>query len=173
VILVVNASGGDYRRWVSEQPADVLRPLTARQEKLWRSITRLLVVLPRAIDEDLIARTGITLTSYLVLMQLSEAPDRRLRMSELADRAALSPSRITRVVQGLADGGLVRRVHDSNDQRAWLATLTDSGLATLQEAWPSHLAGVRALALDHIRRDEISGLGAVVDRILAAIESRD
>lgn len=59
------------------------RPLSAPQERLWRAIARMMVVLPRAIDADLIAKTGLSLTSYTVLSQLSEAPDRRLRMTDL------------------------------------------------------------------------------------------
>ena len=146
------------------------RPLTPAQERLWRAIARMMVTLPRAIDEDLTAKAGISLTSYIVLSQLSEAPDRQLRMSDLADRAALSPSRITRVVHGLEDSGYVRRSVSPLDARASLATLTDSGATRLRQAWPSHLESVRALAMNHVRRDQIAQLTEIVERIIAAID---
>lgn len=153
-----------------EKPMDP-RPLTSTEEQLWRALARLMVVLPRAIDEDLLARTGLSLTSYIALSQLSEAPNRRLRMSELAERAALSPSRITRVVKGLEAEGFVRRTVSPDDHRASLATLTAAGLRRLQAAWPAHLESVRALAVDHIRCDELAGLHAVIERIVAAVAS--
>lgn len=149
------------------------RALNSEQERLWRTIARMMVVLPRAIDEDLLARTGLSLTSYLVMSQLSEAPDRQLRMSDLAERAALSPSRITRVVHGLVDEGFVRRGTDPTDGRAFLATLTDAGFDRLVQAWPSHLEGVRTLAMDHVRREEISSLTAVLERIVSAVDDRE
>ncbi len=144
------------------------RPLTPAQKRLWRSIARLMVVLPRAIDEDLTARTGLSLTSYIALSQLSEAPERRLRMSELAERAALSPSRITRVVSALEADGLVRRDTTSTDRRVSFATLTDAGLHRLEQAWPAHLDSVRTLAMDHISRDEIASTSDLVERLVAA-----
>jgi len=148
------------------------RPLSSPQERLWRAIARMMVVLPRAIDEDLIAKTGLSLTSYIVLSQLSEAPDRQLRMSDLADRSALSPSRMTRVVHGLEDAGLVRRSVSPHDHRANLAALTDAGLDRLRQAWPCHLEGVRRLAVNHIRRTEIAVVTAVIERIVAAVDNR-
>jgi len=148
------------------------RPLSSAQERLWRAIARMMVVLPRAIDEDLTATTGLSLTSYIVLSQLSEAPDRQLRMGDLADRSALSPSRMTRVVQELENAGLVGRSVSTHDRRANLAALTDDGLERLRQAWPSHLEGVRKLGINHIRRDEIAAVTAVIERIVTAVDAR-
>jgi DNA-binding MarR family transcriptional regulator len=146
------------------------RPLNASQERLWRAIARMMVVLPRAIDEDLLAATGLSLTSYIVLSQLSEAPDRQLRMSDLAARSALSPSRITRVVNGLELEGWVTRTVSPLDRRANLATLTGAGFERLAGAWPSHLESVRHLAIDHIRRTEVAELTVIIERIVAAVD---
>ena len=145
------------------------RPLTSSEEQLWRALARLMVVLPRAIDEDLMARTGLSLTSYIALSQLSEAPDRRLRMSELAERAALSPSRITRVVNSLEADGFVRRCVSPDDHRASFAVLTAAGMRRLAAAWPAHLESVRTLAMDHIECSEIPPLRGVIERIIAAV----
>lgn len=149
-----------------------LCPLTPAEEQLWRALARLMVVLPRAIDEDSLARTGLSLTSYITLSQLSEAPDRRLRMSELAERAALSPSRMTRVVCGLEADGFVRRIVSPCDHRSSLACLTAAGLTRLEQAWPAHLESVRALAIDHINRNEVATMRTVIDRIVATIDAR-
>ena len=147
-----------------------LRP---EQERLWRAIAHLMTVLPRAIDQDLMARSGLSLTHYLVLSQLSEAPDRQLRMGDLAERAALSPSRITRVVQALEKQGFVSRTVLPADQRASLATLTPAGLGRLRQVWPDHLQGVLELAMDHVRPGEIATMTAVVERINAVVDARD
>ena len=109
-----------------------------------------MIQMPRAIDEKSYRRSGLTLTRYVVLMRLSEAPDRALRMSDLAEAASVSPSRMTSIVQFMVGLGLVTRRQLVGDGRASLAALTDSGLQRLQEVWPAHLAGVRALVLDHV-----------------------
>lgn len=144
------------------------RPLTPAQEKLWRALARMMVVLPRAIDDELLARTGLSLTSYITLSQLSEAPHRQLRMTDLAERAALSPSRITRVVKGLEADHYVRRSVSPDDHRASLATLTDAGLARLEGAWPAHLDSVHTLAVDHIHNNEIATVRTAIERLVAA-----
>lgn len=169
--MPTTASMPDASGHVRHSDGMTTRPLSSAQERLWRAIARMLVVLPRAIDEDLLVRTGLSLTSYIVLSQLSEAPSRQLRMSDLAERAALSPSRITRVVNDLEESGFVRRSVSPHDGRANLATLTDIGFDRLTQAWPSHLDGVRTLAMNHIRRDEIAHLTDVVERLVAAVEA--
>jgi DNA-binding MarR family transcriptional regulator len=145
-------------------------PLTPDEERAWRTLVRLMVLLPRAIDEDLAARDGLTLTRYVVLMRLSESEGRSLRMSDLAEAASISPSRMTRIVQALHAEGLVDRCPVPGDGRASLATLTDSGLERLQSAWPAHLAGVRALVLDHLDPAELQRFTVVTERLLAAVE---
>lgn len=130
-----------------------------------------MVVLPRAIDEDLTRRAGIGLTRYVVLMRLSEAPAQALRMSDLAEAAAISPSRMTRIIQSMAVEGLVTRQPVPGDGRASLAILTDQGLRRLREAWPAHLAGVRALVMDHIDPADQPDLDRVTQRLLQAAEA--
>ena len=145
------------------------KALTEDEERTWRALIRLMLTLPRAIDEDLSRRGGLSLTHYVVLMRLSEGPDAGLRMSDLAGAAALSPSRMTRIVQAMLAEELVTRAAAPGDARAALVRLTDRGLARLQEAWPAHLAGVRALVLDHLDPADLSDLERMVRRLLAAI----
>ncbi|CAA9331492.1 MAG: hypothetical protein AVDCRST_MAG29-1079 [uncultured Nocardioidaceae bacterium] len=151
--------------------ADGLQPLSPPEERAWRSLIRLIVALPRAIDEDLTRRSGLGLTRYVVLMRLSEAPDHALRMTELAQAASISPSRMTRVIQSMTAEGLVTRQVVVDDARASLATLTDAGMERLREAWPAHLAGVRNFVLDHIAGEELADFTRVTERLLRAAES--
>jgi DNA-binding MarR family transcriptional regulator len=131
---------------------------------------RLMVVMPRAIDEDLERRSGLGLTRYVVLMRLSEAPERSRRMSDLAEAVSVSPSRMTRIIQAMVSEGLVTREVEPTDGRASLATLTVKGLQRLQEAWPLHLAGVRELVMNHIDPDDLAEFNRMTETLLRSIE---
>lgn len=146
-------------------------PLDADEELLWRSLMRLTTTVPRAMGDDLERSSGLNGTEYLVLMHLSEAPGRRLRMSDLADRLALSPSRITRVVDLLASRDLVSKDPDPDDGRSMLAVLTRQGLALLKRAWPEHLQSVRRNIFDPLADDEIRKLGPVLRRLADAVDA--
>src|ERR1700760_160894 len=130
-------------------------PMSSDEELVWRSLVRISFRLPRARGEDLQRSCGLTSTEYSVLMHLSEAPERQLRMSDLADRVNLSPSRISRVIDDMARAGLVERRPGSSDGRSLVAVLTRPGLANLRRAWPHHLRSVRERALGHLTPEEI------------------
>ena len=144
--------------------------LSAEEQAVCSSLMRILVALPRVLDDDLVRGAGLSSTEYAVLMHLSEAPGRRLRMSDLAARAALSRSRISRVVDGLAAAGLVHRLGDSKDGRCTLAELTDAGLARLTQAWPHHLASVRANVLDVLGPAELAVLAVALPRLASELK---
>jgi DNA-binding MarR family transcriptional regulator len=147
-------------------------PLTSDEELLWRSLMKLVFVLPRALDDDLQRSCGLSSTQYSVLMHLSESPDRELRMSDLAGSCGLSPSRITRVIDEMSAEGLVeRRRPESSDGRSTLAVLTKRGMSTLRRAWPHHIRSVRALAFDHLTADETRTVGQVLARLAARVDT--
>ena len=146
------------------------QPLTPAEERTWRTLMRLMMLLPRALDEDLSRRTALGLTRYVVLMRLSEAPEYTLRMSDLAEAVSISPSRMTRIVQSMVSEGLVTRRAAPSDGRASLATLTEKGLHKLQEAWPAHLAGTRRLAMDHIEPRDLASFNRMTEQLLRAVE---
>ena len=146
-------------------------PLNSAEETLWRTLAHLLVALPRALEEDLYRETGLTLTEYGVLMNLSEAPGRQLRMSVLAGCCDLSGSRMTRLVEDLRQKGFVTKDRSSEDGRGNVAQLTEAGFARLNDAYPAHLASVRRRVLDSIQPDELERLGAPLERIAAALDS--
>ena len=115
---------------------------------------------------------GLTLGDYEVLVHLSETPQRQMRMCDLARRLRLSPSGLTRRLDGLVRGGLVRRESSEHDRRVMLATLTPKGVEVLTEAAPDHVAGVRRYFLDHLERDEIRALGALLGKVRAGLATQ-
>lgn len=142
-----------------------LQPMTPDEEAMIRALGRVMLVLPRAIDTDMTRARQLPLSEYTTLRHLSEAPDRLLRMSELAAASDLSLSGMTRIVTRLEHQGLVARVKCEEDGRGSNAVLTDAGLAQLKESWPSHLASVRRHVLDHVQGEDLAQLTRVLRRI--------
>jgi DNA-binding MarR family transcriptional regulator len=132
-----------------------LIPLDAVEETAWRALARFFVVAPRLLDEDLQRGAHISLSAYTILLHLSEAPERALRMTELANRAYLSGSRTTRLVDELIADGLVAKERNAADGRGFDVTLTEEGLTAVQRAYPVHLRSVRARVLDHVDRSTL------------------
>lgn len=112
------------------------------------------------LENELVADHGITAGDYGVLVNLSEAPDRRLRMCDLAASLHLSPSGLTRRLDGLVSQGLVARVPSADDRRVILAQLTDQGASRLAAAAPDHVVGVRRAFLRHLTPAQVRHLGA-------------
>jgi DNA-binding MarR family transcriptional regulator len=115
---------------------------TRDQLAAWRAFLRAHASITRALEVELLAEQDLPLASYDVLVQLAEAPDRRLRMTELADAVLLSRSGVTRLVDRLEKGGLVARCPVESDGRGVAARLTDAGLDRLRTASRTHLRGV-------------------------------
>ncbi len=131
---------------------------------------RVIVALPRSLDDDLLRSTGLTLTEYVVLMSLSEAENQELRMADLAAATALSASRITRVVDALQSRGQVVKRRYEGDARGNVATLTPEGLNRLQAAYPIHLASARKRVMDHL---DGRSLTAMVRQFETVVEKFD
>ena len=140
-------------------------PLGGEEQVLWRALGRLMHVMPRLLDEDMTRACGISMTEYAVLVNLAEADGLQLRMVDLAAATALSPSRITRVVNDLRGRGLVRKAPHASDARGAVAVLTDDGLAAVRAAQPQHLASARRRVLDHVPPDQLAALAEVLDRV--------
>lgn len=140
-------------------------PLTPVEEAAWRALARTVLVIPKALDGDLLASQGLNLTEYSVLMNLSEAPDRSLRMSELANYVSISVSGLSRVIERLHRQDLVDRVRAETDGRGQVAVLTPAGLTRLEAAWPTHLAGVRRHVMDHLTGLDLVALAEALNNI--------
>ena len=146
------------------------RPLSPTEEALWRALMRIVKVLPRNLDTDLIRGAGITASEYTTIMTLSEAPNRELRMTDLANTTGLSASRTTRLVDDLQSRGWVTKVASSSDGRGNVARLTPRGMAKLKSAWPVHLASVRTRFLDHIEDSSVSQLESGLSAVAVQLE---
>jgi DNA-binding MarR family transcriptional regulator len=140
-------------------------PLDSDQTLLWRSLMRVLTRLPRALDSDLLPATGLSLTEYTVLMNLSDAKNHELRMADLAAATALSASRITRLVDGLQSRNLVAKRRAGEDGRGNIATLTADGLARLKAAYSDHLDSAHRRVVDHVDAAHTKNLAALLTRI--------
>src|SRR5579862_6971133 len=113
-----------------------ITPLTPAEEALWRALMRVMKVLPRHLDNDLLRATGLSSSDYTTIMNLSEAPNRELRMADLAEATGYSASRTTRLVDDLQARGLVTKRGSTQDGRSNVARLTPQGMAKLRSAWP-------------------------------------
>ena len=146
--------------------APARRRLSATELETWRTFLRAHAQVVRSLEHDLMSAHEMPLAHYDVLVQLSEAPGRQLRMTELAERVLLSRSGLTRLVDRLEREGLVRREACPSDARGTLAVLTDAGVARLREAWPTHLAGVVERVVGRFDDDELGTLGALLARLV-------
>lgn len=144
--------------------AAAARP-SAQQLTAWRSFLRAHARLMRLLEADLLARHGLALPAYDVLVQLVEAPGHQLRMTELADRVLLSRSGLTRLVDRLERDGLVCRAASPGDARGVLAVLTDTGYATLREASLTHLRGIHEHVVAPLTETDLRDLRRVMDRL--------
>jgi DNA-binding MarR family transcriptional regulator len=145
------------------------RWLDARQQRDWRAFLEGSVRLWDVIDRDLKAKHGLTGAEYEILVQLSEAPERRMRMAELAESASQSRSRLSHTCGRLEAKKLVRRETCPGDKRGVFAVLTDEGFTTLDLAARDHVNTVRDFFIDVMTPADLEAVGrafrAVADRI--------
>ena len=146
-------------------PTHTAGELTAAELGAWRGLLRVHTALVRELDTELDAAHELPLSSYDVLIYLQSAPDKRLRMAELADSVLLSRSGVTRLVDRLEREGLLVRDTCTSDGRGCFAVLTDAGEDLLARARPTHLAGVRERFLRHFSDDELRQLATFWERI--------
>jgi DNA-binding MarR family transcriptional regulator len=142
-------------------------PLSPRDWRLqvWRSFLVAHAQVVAALERDLTDRAALPLAWYDVLVQLVEAPDRRLRMAELADRVLLSRSGLTRLVDRLQREGLVVREPVPGDARGLYTVLTAAGFVRIRDATPVHLSGVDEYWVSKFNDDELVELKALLDRV--------
>jgi len=136
--------------------------LKPAEMRAWRAFLDAQASLLRRLGADLVNEEDITLAEYDVLVQLSFAPDGRLRMTELSDRVRLSPSGLTRLVDRLVRRGLVKRGRCASDRRGSFAILTAAGNVRLRHASPVHLRGIRQHFSKHLSPAQ---LAAVADAL--------
>ena len=140
-------------------------PLTDDEQRAWRTFIESSWALHTRLEDELRAATGLSMNDYHVLVALAEAPDRRIRMGELANRLVLSPSRITYQISSMVKRGLVRKESCPEDGRGQEAVLTEDGLDALRAAAPAHLDTVRTSFIDHLDDEELAVIGRVFAKI--------
>lgn len=137
----------------------------------WRSLLRAHATVVRRLDAEL-ASDHMPLSEYEILANLSEAPDRALRMSELAELVMLTPSGLTRAVDRLVVVGRVERRSCPEDARGTYAALTDDGFRALVAAYPLHLEGVRRHVVDRIHPADLATFARVLQALAAEVQPR-
>jgi DNA-binding MarR family transcriptional regulator len=140
--------------------------LSANEMRAWRNFIESIGGLMSAMEADL-SPFGLTMGDYEVLVRLSEADDEQMRMCDLAAALQLSPSGLTRRLDGLVKSRLVHRVASPADRRVMFAALTPAGHAKLVEAAPDHVASVRARFLKGLSRDQIRDVGDIFEAMRA------
>ncbi len=145
-----------------------VRALEPAEQLAWRTFLDATRGLLDVLEKQLQADADMPMTYYEVLVALSEAPDRVLRMGELARRLRSSPSRLSHAVSRLEAASLVRREHLPSDRRGAVAILTDAGAAALAAATPGHVRAVRRHLLDRLTPDQIAQLIEISQAIQVA-----
>ena len=146
------------------------RWLDGIERDAWLSLIGVIIRLPAALDAQLQRDAGLSHFEYMVMVNLSNADDHVLRMSQLAALCHSSLSRLSHVVARLERRGWLRRDPCPDDGRATLATLTDDGFATLASAAPGHVDAVRAYVIDALDPEQLGQLSAIGDTILGRLD---
>lgn len=141
------------------------RWLSAEQQRHWRAFRDGVSLLFDALGHDLEERCGLSVHEYEVMVRLSEAPNRTLRMSQLASDLAHSRSRLTHTISRMESAGLVERVACASDARGVNCVLTETGWQTLVAAAPDHVASVRERLVDVLTEDELAALGTAMAKV--------
>ena len=149
------------------------RWLSADEQRHWRAWLATTQLLTDRLDRDLQEAAGVTLADYEILVRLSEAPDRRMRMSELAEQTLSSRSRLSHQVDRMERAGLIERMPCPDDRRGSFAVLTDAGWRTLVAAAPDHVASVREHLVDVLSPTEFAALGRACTKVVDALETPD
>lgn len=145
--------------------ADQTRWLDPVEMRAWRGHLRMSWLVAAAIERDL-RRAGLSHPDYYVLVQLSEAPEHRMRMTDLAAGIQWSKSRVSHQVDRMEQRGLVRREECPSDARGAFACLTPAGLRAIQSAAPDHVESVRRHLLDALTREQLESLGEISDAVI-------
>src|SRR3954465_3806138 len=147
------------------------RLLDAEEQKAWRAWLFSSLLLQDRLDRELTRETGLSHAYYEILVQLSEAPGRMLRMSQLADRSLSSRSRLSHAVSRLEERGWVRRQVCPDDGRGQLAVLTDEGFAALEAAAPIHVESVRVHLFDQLTPQQVENMRDIGETLLRHLDA--
>ncbi|MCB8908317.1 MULTISPECIES: MarR family winged helix-turn-helix transcriptional regulator [unclassified Streptomyces] len=149
------------------------RWLTDEEQHVWRAYLHATTLLEDHLDRQLQRDAGMPHVYYGLLVQLSQAPRRRLRMTELAKSAKITRSRLSHAIARLEKSGWVRRENCPSDKRGQFARLTDEGMEVLRQNAPGHVAAVRQALFDRLSPDQVHQLGAIMRVMAEGLEPTD
>jgi DNA-binding MarR family transcriptional regulator len=149
------------------------RWLSAEEQVAWRSFVDGFRALIDVLDRQLQADSDLPHTYFEILVPLSEAEGRTLRMSDLAEAARSSRSRLSHAVARLEQRGWVRRLNCPTDRRGQLAQLTDEGFAIVEAAAPGHVETVRKYLIDRLTPEQLTVMGEIGQVLLASTAESD
>lgn len=141
------------------------RWLTPAEQRVWRAYLDVTRLVNERLGRQLAEESQLSLAEYEILVQLSEHPERRLRMSELAERAVNSRSRLTHTVTRMEARGMVTRTPCPDDRRGVWCILTDAGFAAIDAAAAGHVEAVRSAVFDPLEPAQVAELGEIMTRI--------
>ncbi|AKF28314.1 MULTISPECIES: MarR family winged helix-turn-helix transcriptional regulator [Corynebacterium] len=144
--------------------------LTDEQQDVWLDVWTMRIGLPARLDAQLKEAAGVSHFEYFTMAQISMAPERRVRMSELAELSDMTLSHLSRVVTRLEKAGWVKRVPDPDDGRATVAVLTDSGWEKVKATAPGHVKEVRRLVFDDLTPEELKVMGTAMKKIVNRLD---
>lgn len=147
--------------------------LTEDEQKSWRAWQSASMLLNDRLSRELQEQHRMPIADYEILVRLSEIPDRRMRMSDLADATLCSRSRLSHQIDRMELSGLVERQSCEDDRRGAYATLTEFGWTTLVAAAPDHVVSVRAHLVDQLTPQEFAALGRACEKVLEHLDSID
>jgi DNA-binding MarR family transcriptional regulator len=149
------------------------RWLSDDQQRSWRAWIAATTLIPDRLSRDLAEQHGLTMADYEILVRLSETPERRIRMSELADLTLSSRSRLSHQIDRMEKAGLVARQNCEQDRRGSFAVLTDQGWEVLVAAAPDHVDSVRRHLVDVLTPAEFAALGSACTKIVTRLQAEE
>ncbi len=146
------------------------RWLTAQEEHLWRSWNQLNAELSARLQRQMVSGAGLSMSDYEVLVHLTDSPEGRVRVSDLARLLQWERSRVSHHLTRMAGRGLVERSECAEDGRGAFVAVTAAGRTAIEQAAPGHAAAVRRLVFDALDDDEVAALSASLDAMLERLE---
>lgn len=150
-----------------------VRWLDEREERAWRALQFMGMRLDARLAAELAAVSDLSHSDYTVLVALTDQPDGRLRLFELAATLGWEKSRVSHQIARMVDRGLVAKERCGDDRRGAFVVATDGGIAAIEAAAPHHVESVRRLFVEPLTPDELDALGRAAQKILDAIEAED
>lgn len=144
--------------------------LNTEESAAWVRLVALAELLPGALDAQLLRDAGLTHFEYGALMAIADAPERTMRMTELASRTNATLPRLSHVARRLEERGLIERFPCPDDRRATNATITEAGMQLIADAAPGHVATVRETVLDVLTPDQLEQLYAIAGAVLTRLD---